>query len=504
MKELLRVEGVTKCFVGMKALDNMSFDVRAGEVHVLIGENGAGKSTLLKCILGVYHPDGGRIFFEGEEVHFNSPRDALNHHIVAVYQELTMVPYLNAAQNIYLNREPMYRGTPVVNFKKMQKDAKAYLSELRCEHINTTVPVKSLDVAAHQMIEIAKALSFQPKILILDEPTAPLSNREVESLFAKIRELKQQGVGIIYVSHRMQELRAIGDRITIMRDGKLIRTANTEDITDQEIVKCMVGREISQVYQRTPVEPGDVALETKDLCDIKGRVKNCSIQIRKGEIVGLAGLVGAGRTELARLVFGIDNIKSGTVVLKGKDITGKKPYQLVHKGLGLLPEDRKRYGVTLKASISWNVVAVSLKQHFPRFFIKQKKNDEIAEDYVKKLNIAATGVDKHVGFLSGGNQQKVVLAKWLSAGPDVIIFDEPTRGIDVGAKFEIYALMDRLASEGAAILMISSEMQEVLGMSDRIYVMADGCIVDEIPREEFSNERIGQKMFINEEAEAGE
>ncbi|MGM9659265.1 MAG: sugar ABC transporter ATP-binding protein [Faecousia sp.] len=482
----------------MKALDNVSFDVRAGEVHVLIGENGAGKSTLLKCILGVYQPNEGKIFFEGKEVHFNTPRDALDNNIVAVYQELTMVPYLNAAQNIYLNREPMYKGTGVVNFKKMQSDAKAYLSELRCEHIDTTVPVKFLDVADHQMIEIAKALSFHPKILILDEPTAPLSSREVESLFEKIRELKKQGVGIIYVSHRMQELREIGDRITVLRDGKLITTQNKEDISDDGIVKAMVGREISQVFNRTAVELGEDALRTENLCDTVGRVQDCSIYVRKGEIVGLAGLVGAGRTELARLIFGIDKTKSGKVYLKGQDITGRKPYQLVHEGLGLLPEDRKRYGVTLKASIAWNTVAVSLKQVFPKFFTSKKKNDEVAERYTKELNIATTGVDKHVTFLSGGNQQKVVIAKWLSADPDVIIFDEPTRGIDVGAKFEIYALMDHLAAEGKAILMISSEMQEVLGMSDRIYVMSDGHIVDEIPRAEFSNERIGKKMFMQE------
>lgn len=496
MEEILRVEGLTKAFPGMVALDNVNFDVRPGEVHVLIGENGAGKSTLLKCILGVHKPTEGKIFLDGEEVEFNSPRDALDKKIVAVYQELTMVPYLNAAQNIYLNREPCYKGTSIVNAKQMQKDAKKALAKLKCENMNTTIPVKYLDVAEHQMIEISKALSFNPRILILDEPTAPLSQVEVEALFEQIRELKKQGVSIIYVSHRMQELRVIADRITVLRDGKWIATVNKEDIDDQQLVKLMVGREISQVFNRNISAQDEEVLRTEKLCDTKGRVKDCSITLRKGEIVGLAGLVGAGRTETMRLIFGIDKIQSGEVYLKGKRITGQKPYQLVKKGLCLLPEDRKRYGVALKMSISWNVVAASLMDYFPRFFLSEVTNDRVASQYVKDLNVACTSTDKIVNSLSGGNQQKVVIAKWLAAQTDVLIFDEPTRGIDIGAKVEIYNLMDRLVSEGKSILMISSEMPEVLGMSDRIYVMREGKIVDEIRREDFSVERIGQKMFL--------
>lgn len=496
MEEILRIEGLSKSFPGIQALDHVSFGVKPGEVHVLIGENGAGKSTLLKCLLGVYQPDGGKIFLDGQEVHFSSPRDALAHRIVAVYQELTMVPYLNAAQNIFLNREPVYPRTNIINTKRMQEEAKRYLAMLNCQDLDTTKPVKYLDVAEHQMIEIAKALSFQPRIIIFDEPTAPLSQREVESLFQKIEELKQNNVGIIYVSHRMQELRRIGDRITVLRDGKWIATVNKDDINDDELVKLMVGREVSQVFVRTPNEYHEEALRVENLSDTKGRVQNCSIHVNRGEIVGIAGLVGAGRTELARLVFGIDPVESGHVYLKGKEITGEKPNRLVKKGLGLLPEDRKRYGVTVKASVAWNVVAVSLKQHFPKLFVSSSQNRDVAQQYVDELGISTTSTKKLVNSLSGGNQQKVAIAKWLSAKSDVLIFDEPTRGIDVGAKMEIYALMDRLAAEGKAILMISSEMQELLGMCNRMYVMREGKIVGEFQREEFSNEKIGQKMFL--------
>lgn len=497
MEEILRIEGLSKSFPGIKALDNVSFGVRPGEVHVLIGENGAGKSTLLKCLLGVYQPDCGRIYLDGKEVKFSSPRDAIDHHIVAVYQELTMVPYLNAAQNIFLNREPVYKGTNIVNSKLMQKNAKEYLAMLNCQDMDTTKPVKHLDVAEHQMIEIAKALSFNPRVIIFDEPTAPLSQREVDSLFDKIAELKRQNVGIIYVSHRMQELRQIGDRITVLRDGKWIATRDKDDIDDNELVKLMVGREVSQVFVRTENKHTDEALRVEHVSDTRGKVKDCSLYVRHGEVVGIAGLVGAGRTELARLVFGIDKIKSGHVFLKGQEITGMRPDQLVKKGLGLLPEDRKRYGVTVKASVAWNVVSVSLKKNFPKLFISNQKNTKVAEEYVKELSISTTNVKKMVNSLSGGNQQKVAIAKWLSAKSDVLIFDEPTRGIDIGAKMEIYALMDRLAAEGKAILMISSEMQELLGMSNRIYVMREGRIVSEIQRENFSNETIGQSMFLN-------
>lgn len=496
MKPILRVSELTKEFPGVKALDKVNFDLFAGEVHILVGENGAGKSTLSKCILGAYQPDGGEIYLEDKKTNFKSPKEALANGIAAVYQELTMIPHLNAAQNIFFNREPVYRGTGIINSKLMQKRAKELLKLLNCEHIDTNKPVKFLGVADQQMIEIAKAISFEPKIIVFDEPTATLSDREVESFFEQIKVLKKQGIGIIYVSHRMKEFHRIGDRITVLRDGKYITTLKEGELSDEELVNLMVGRDIAQVYVRTPNDHSGEALKVENICDKAGKVKKCSLVLNKGEIVGLAGLVGAGRTELARLIFGIDRIQSGEVYLHNKNVTRKKPASLVKEGLGMLPEDRKQLGLAVRAPISWNILSVSLKKYFPHFFIKQSKNEEIAEEFVKSLKVATPSVKKMARALSGGNQQKVVVAKWLSADTDVIIFDEPTRGIDVGAKMEIYALMDKLASEGKAILMISSEMQEVVGMSDRIYIMSNGAIVGNIERQEFAVDKIGRMMLL--------
>ena len=496
---ILTVRGLSKSFPGVRALDRVDFDLRAGEVHVLVGENGAGKSTLAKCILGMYQPEEGEIVLRGEKLCFASPKDGIAHGIVAVYQELTMVPYLNAAQNIFLNREPLIRGTGIINHRNMQRDAKAILATLGCADIDTRIPVKLLDVAQQQMIEIAKALSVKPQIIVLDEPTASLSEREIEPFFQQVLKLREQGIGIIYVSHRMQEYHRIGDRITVLRDGRFIRTLDVGELNDEELVNLMVGRDISQVYVRTKNAHSGEALRIENLCDKKGRVNGCSITLNRGEIVGIAGLVGAGRTEMARLIFGIDKPASGKIYLHGKDVTGKSPSYVVKNGLGLLPEDRKRYGLALKSSIAWNTVAVSLKSVFPSGIVSERKNKKIAEEYVKLLKTSTPDVVRPVSQLSGGNQQKVVIAKWLSAKSDVIIFDEPTRGIDVGAKMEIYALMDRLASEGKAILMISSELQEVIGMSDRIYIMKDGTITGEVTRNQCSQEEIGRAMVLGKE-----
>ncbi|MCB6202005.1 sugar ABC transporter ATP-binding protein [Extibacter muris] len=496
MEPILRVEGLTKEFPGVKALDNVKFDLCPGEVHILVGENGAGKSTLAKCILGAYEPEEGRIFLEGRQVNFKTPKEALANGIAAVYQELTMIPHLNAAQNIFFNREPVYKGGRIINQKLMQRQAKEILKTLNCEGIDTTKPVKYLGVAEQQMIEIAKAISIGPKIIVFDEPTATLSDREVESFFQQIKLLKKRNIGIIYVSHRMKEFHHIGDRITVLRDGKYIATLKEGELSDEELVNLMVGRDIAQVYVRTPNEHTGEALKVEHVSDRAGKVRDCSLVVNRGEIVGLAGLVGAGRTELARLIFGIDKLKSGKVWLHGEDVTGRPPKSLVREGLGLLPEDRKQLGLAVRAPISWNIAAVSLKQLFPHFFLRQGKNDEIAREYVETLKIATPSVKKMARALSGGNQQKVVIAKWLSANTDVILFDEPTRGIDVGAKMEIYALMDRLASEGKAILMISSEMQEIIGMSDRMYIMNNGSVAGHIERKEFAADKIGQMMLL--------
>ncbi|WP_312642495.1 sugar ABC transporter ATP-binding protein [Hydrogenoanaerobacterium sp.] len=497
MDTILSAHSISKYFPGVKALDGIDFNLRAGEVHILVGENGAGKSTLAKCFLGAYIPEEGEIIFQGEKVHFNCAKDALEKGIAAVYQEFTLVPYLNVAQNIFLNREYKTK-LGLIDSKRMEKEACELLGTLNCDYINVKLVVKKLSVAEQQMVEIAKALSFRPKVMVFDEPTATLSEREISSLFEQIHKLKAAGIGIIYVSHRMQEFARIGDRITILRDGKKIETVGINEKTSEELVNMMVGRDISQVYQRSDNKREGTALETRNLCDRVGRVKNVSIHVKKGEIVGLAGLVGAGRTELAKLIFGIDPIASGTLLVQEEELKGKvTPIRMVRNKVGLVCEDRKRLGLALKDSIAWNIVAVSLKKFFPSLFINHKKMYDICVDYKKQLRIAAPDVYKACRFLSGGNQQKVVLAKWLSNEPDILIFDEPTRGIDVGAKMEIYALMDKLAVEGKAILMISSELPEVIGMSDRIYVMYDGQIINECRRGngDFNAEAIGAMML---------
>ncbi|MDR2478222.1 MAG: sugar ABC transporter ATP-binding protein, partial [Treponema sp.] len=461
-----------------------------------VGENGAGKSTLAKVILGVYRPDNGMIFLKDKAVHFHTPLDGIKNKIIAVYQEFTLVPYLNVAQNIFLNRE--YRNkTGLVDHKRMQKEAVELLHKLKCDYIDVKSPVKKLSVAEQQMVEIAKALSFKPEIIVFDEPTATLTDREVASLFEQIHILKNQGIGIIYVSHRMQEFQHIGDRITVMRDGKKIATVGINECSTTELVNMMVGRDISQVYVRTKNNFSGPAIEVQNLSDRAGRVKNVSLHVERGEIVGIAGLVGSGRTETVQSVFGIRKIRGGVISVKGAAVSPRNPNQMIKLGIGLVPEDRKRQGLAISESVAWNILGASLKQYFPHFMINFKKVQDIAEQFKRQLRIATPDVHKLCKQLSGGNQQKVVLAKWLSRDPEVLIFDEPTRGIDVGAKMEIYGILNQLASSGKAILMISSELPEVIGMSDRIYIMHDGEIVDECVRgsSDFNAEAIGAKML---------
>lgn len=496
-KTILTAKHITKLFPGMKALDDVDFDLREGEVHILVGENGAGKSTLAKVLLGAYKAEEGEITFDGKPVKFNGTKDALAKGIVAVYQEFTLVPYISVAQNIFLNREYKTK-LGLIDHKRMENEARELLKSLNCEYIDVKGFVKNLSVAEQQMVEIAKALSFKPRVMVFDEPTATLSEREVESLFAQIHRLKAEGIGIIYVSHRMQEFPLIGDRITILRDGVKIKTVGINECTNEELVNMMVGRDVSQVYVRTKNDYEGIVLQTENLCDHKGRVKNVNINVRKGEIVGIAGLVGAGRTETAELLYGISPVKSGKIILEGEEVHIKSPQNATKLGIGLVSEDRKKQGLALSESVALNTVAVSLKKIFPHFFISYRKINEVALGYKKQLRIATTSVNKACKYLSGGNQQKVVLAKWLSFDPEVLIFDEPTRGIDVAAKMEIYGLMDRLASEGKAIIMISSELPEVIGMSDRIYIMREGEIVDEVKRDtpEFNSETIGERMML--------
>ena len=492
---ILTAKHITKLFPGMKALDDVDFDLQAGEVHILVGENGAGKSTLAKVILGAYHAEEGEIVYRGEPVHFSGTKDALAKGIAAVYQENSLVPYLNAAQNIFLNRE--YRTKAgLLDSKRMEKEAKELLVSLNCDYIDIKKPVKALSTAEQQMVEIAKALSFKPKIIVFDEPTSSLSEREVESLFEQIHRLKNEGIGIIYVSHRMAEFPLIGDRITVLRDGKKIGTVGINDCTNEELVNMMVGRDLSQVYVRSENPYNEEALRVENLKDRTGKVKGISFHVGKGEIVGLAGLVGAGRTETAETIYGIRPMEEGEIYVYGEKITPRSPQTATKNGIGLVSEDRKRQGLALVQSIAENIEAASWKKDFPKLFVSGKKVNETAEKYRKELRIMTTSVGKACQYLSGGNQQKVVLGKWLNFDPDILIFDEPTRGIDVGAKMEIYALMDRLATEGKAIIMISSELPEIIGMTDRMYIMREGQIAGELKHEEYSQETIGAMMMI--------
>ncbi len=499
-KTILTAKHITKLFPGMKALDDVDFDLQEGEVHILVGENGAGKSTLSKCILGAYQAEEGEIIYQGEPVKFSGTKDALARGIAAVYQENSLVPYLNAAQNIFLNRE--YRtAAGLLDSKRMEKEAKDLLVSLNCDYINIKKPVKMLSTAEQQMVEIAKALSFKPKIIVFDEPTSSLSDREVESLFEQIHRMKAEGIGIIYVSHRMQEFPLIGDRITVLRDGRKIRTVGINDCTNEELVNMMVGRDVSQVYVRSENPYKEEALRVDNLYDRSGRVQGVSMVVHKGEIVGLAGLVGAGRTETAETIFGIRPMASGEIYVYGKKVQPKNPKQAAKIGIGLVSEDRKTQGLALRQSIAENIEAVSWEKDFPGFFVSGRKVEERALKYKDNLRIMTTSVRKACQYLSGGNQQKVVLGKWLNYDPDILIFDEPTRGIDVGAKMEIYALMDKLATEGKAIIMISSELPEIIGMTDCMYVMHEGRISGKLDRSEYSQERIGQLMMIGQEGE---
>ena len=495
---ILQLKQISKSFPGVKALDSVDFALYPGEVHILAGENGAGKSTLTKCILGIYAPDEGQIIYRGQEIHFENASQAIEAGIGAVYQELTMIPYLDAAQNIFFGKEPVIGKTPLISSRRMYEEARKIMDQLHCFDLDLHAPVKELSVASQQMIEIAKALTLEPKVIIFDEPTTSLSSQEVDFLFHQIRILKERGIAILFISHRLHEIQEIGDRITILRDGKLISCDEMHQVTEDQIIQRMIGRELGDHTvthgERTSSKP---VLEVSDLCDSKGKVNHCSLELYEGEIVGLAGLMGSGRTELANLIYGIDPMASGQIIFKNKKYKRTNPVTMVSGGMGLLPEDRKHTGLALYAPIHWNILASSLTRHFPHHLLTEKKSSAIADRYVEQLKIDTPDSRRDVGDLSGGNQQKVVLAKWLSADTDVIIFDEPTKGIDVGAKQEIYRLLFLLASRGKSILVISSEMEELIRVCDRIYCLREGSVSGEVSRQEFSEEIIGRMILAD-------
>jgi ribose transport system ATP-binding protein len=477
---LVSMEGIDKRFPGVHALDQCKFELCCGEVHALVGENGAGKSTLMKVLAGEYSKDAGRILYKGKEVEIPSPRAAQLLGISIIHQELNLMNHLTVAQNIFIGREPRGRFKFDLDEKAINVKARE-LFEMMHLNLDSRTKVADLSVAKQQMVEIAKALSFNSEVLIMDEPTAALTEDEIDELFRIIRGLREQGVGIVHISHRLQELKQISDRVTVMRDGRYIDTVKTGEATIDQIINMMVGRTIYEATPELPEVPSqEVVLEVRNLN--RGNViKNVSFCLKKGEILGFSGLVGAGRTEVARAIFGADNFDSGEIFINGKKIDIKSPFDAVSSGIAYLSEDRKRYGLTLKLDVESNIVLAAFKK-FLNFFgwVNQPKMRATAENFTRILAIKTPSMQQKVQNLSGGNQQKVIIAKWLTADTNILIFDEPTRGIDVGAKSEIYHLLNELAHQGKSIIMISSELPEILRMSHRVIVMCEGRITGEL------------------------
>ena len=492
---ILVMEDIDKTFPGVHALDHVHFDVKRGEVHALMGENGAGKSTLMKVLTGIYSKDSGTITFEGKEIEFHNTREAQDAGIVIVHQELNMVGDLTVAQNIFIGREFM-KGFRIDD-KKMIAESKKLFDELKID-IDPKAKMSDLTVGKQQMCEIAKAISHQAKVIIFDEPSAALTEKEIEDLFVIIRDLREKNLGIVYISHRMDEIKVITDRVTVMRDGGYVGTLITKDCTKEDIINMMVGRVIYEEPKTQSMVPKDAPVVLKVEHLNAGRmVKDVSFELRKGEILGFSGLMGAGRTETARALFGADPKTSGDIYVNGEKVVINSPQDAVKHGIGYLSEDRKRYGIVVQKTITENSTLASMEDYMSGIFINKSKEKKVTEKYIDELKTKTPGPDQLVVNLSGGNQQKVVIAKWLVRDCDILIFDEPTRGIDVGAKNEIYKLMNRLASEGKSIIMISSEMTEILRMSDRIVVMCEGEKTGELDISEATQELIMDKATRN-------
>ncbi|MCF0145985.1 MAG: sugar ABC transporter ATP-binding protein [Eubacterium sp.] len=485
---ILSMKGVDKSFPGVHALDNVDFEVRRGEVHALMGENGAGKSTLMKVLTGIYTKDSGTITYEGKEVEFKNAREAQDAGVVIVHQELNMLGHLTVAQNIFIGRE--FKKGIKIDDRKMNEEAKKLFQRLNID-INPKEIMSNLTVGKQQMCEIAKAISHEAKVIVFDEPSAALTESEIQELFKIIRDLREQNLGIVYISHRMDEIKVITDRVTVMRDGGYVGTLITKDCTKEDIINMMVGRVIYEdpKTQSQVPEGAPVVLKVEHLNAGK-MVQDVSFELRKGEILGFSGLMGAGRTETARAIFGADPKESGDIYINGQKVEINSPKDAVEHGIGYLSEDRKRFGIVVQKTIAENTTLACLQDYVSGLFINEKEENKVAQKFVDSLATKTPGVDELVVNLSGGNQQKVVIAKWLCRNSDILIFDEPTRGIDVGAKNEIYKLMNRLTEEGKAIIMISSEMTEILRMSDRIIVMCEGKKTGELDIAEVSQEKI--------------
>lgn len=482
------MKGIAKRYPGVVALDGVDLEVSRGEVHILLGENGAGKSTLMKILAGAVQRDAGTIWIDGRDCDLSSPRSAQSAGVSIIYQEFNLVPFLTVAENIFLGREPRGAAPGLIDRKRLLANAARLLRELDVI-IDPSAVVAHLGVAEQQMVEVAKALSIEAKILVMDEPTSALTDKEITRLFKVIAALRQRGVAIIYISHRMEELFQIGDRVTVMRDGRCIATQEIPSTTMAVLVSLMVGRDLTEHFPKKPVPPGEELLRVERLSR-HGVLHDISLTLRRGEVVGLAGLMGSGRTELARAIFGADAIDAGRVTVKGREVVIGSPRQAIGLGLGLLTEDRKRQGLVLCLDIQANTCLASIDRFSTAGWVDGRREEMAAQKLSTDLRVKTPGLYQQAVNLSGGNQQKVVLAKWLCCEADILIFDEPTRGIDVGSKVEIYQLINRLAAEGKAILMISSELPEVLGMSDRILVMNRGRIAGEFSAAEATQEKI--------------
>lgn len=484
---LLEMKGIHKNFPGVKALDNVDFTLQQGEVHALLGENGAGKSTLIKVLGGIYSIDAGEIFIDGKKVNIHSVKDAQDCGIGIIHQELVLVPQMTIAENIFLGKE-LTGGAGLVNKNRMIAEAQKMLDKfdlgIPADHL-----VAELSTAQQQMVEIIKAVSFNARILVMDEPTSSLSDKEVDFLFETIANLKQMGVGIIYISHRMSELFAISDRVTVLRDGQYIGTVVTKETTQNQLVAMMVGRELTNYYTRTYNPKGKTVLKVEGLT-CPDTISDVSFELHEGEILGFAGLVGAGRSETMRALFGIDPVSSGAIYVDGKRVHIKSPLDAIKAGIVLVPESRKAEALFPIQSVRYNI-SLEVLEHFIRFLrVDSAYEQKLANEYIEKLHIRTPTMEQYIGNLSGGNQQKAIIARWLATKPKVLIMDEPTRGVDVGAKAEIYAIMNELAASGVAIIMISSELPEVINMSDRIVVMAGGRVTGTLELGDLTQEKI--------------
>jgi inositol transport system ATP-binding protein len=485
---LLEVENVRKAFPGVLALDNVSFRLKRGHVHALVGENGAGKSTLMKIIAGIYSPDSGSFRLKGQEIHLTSPLDALHYGIAMIHQELNLMNFMTVAENVWIRREPL-NGMGLVRHGEMRRRTQELFDRLDI-HIDPEAEVRDLSVANRQMVEIAKAVSYDSDILIMDEPTSALTETEVTHLFQIIRTLKAQGTGIIYITHKMNELFEIADEVSVFRDGKFVGERPAAEVTRDEIIKMMVGREITQMFPKLNAEIGDVALSVRNLT-LEGRFRDISFDLRKGEILGLAGLVGSGRSNVAETLFGVTPATSGTIAVGGREIAIRNPGVAMDAGMAFITEDRKESGCFLLLSVIDNMqIALLRHSHVRAGFVAERAVEALCNEQRASLRVRTPDLDEPVLNLSGGNQQKVLVARWLMIHPRILILDEPTRGIDVGAKAEIHRLISELAAKGVAVLMISSELPEVLGMSDRILVMHEGRMTGIVDRKDATQVKI--------------